>query len=244
MQVTTLFGWIVVASALGQTNAQNAIDEQDKVFQDWWGIRLERKFNELPMAGSVPEFRTPYSGCIYLDSAGGTVRALRKYDQAFNGGRNSATRHEQWDTTAFRKTEYVQRTYRYGLFGGRVGRRTVAVTRIPHWHGHCNGWTSAAIRYAEPQKTVVRNGVSFSPADIKGLLAEIYMYQDEDILAGESSLVSPGRSTFWSPTGWAVLPIPWPWKPVRAGRNGTTPSTSSAAPPCRVVATGSQSGRG
>jgi hypothetical protein len=65
------------------------------------------------------------------------------------------------------------------------------VTRTPYWHGHCNGWAAATIRYAEPQKTVVRNGVSFTPADIKALLAEVHMYQDEVVLAGETSLVSP-----------------------------------------------------
>jgi hypothetical protein len=48
----------------------------------------------------------------------------------------------------------------------------------PHWHGHCNGWAAAAMRHAEPQQSVRMNGVTFTPADIKGLLAEIYIYND------------------------------------------------------------------
>ena len=38
----------------------------------------------------------------------------------------------------------------------------------PNWHGHCNGWTAATIRHAEPQTSVKFNGVVFTPADIKG----------------------------------------------------------------------------
>ena len=198
MQISTVVGWMLVTGALGQTITPKAIDEQKKVFQDWWGTDLVCKFDALPTEGSVPDFRVPYSGHIYPDSAGGTSRVLRKYDQAFHGGGNLATRFEQRDTSPVRTTEYVQQTYRYGLFGRRVGTRTVQmqVNRIPYWHGHCNGWTSAAIRYPEPQKTVVRNGVKFTPADIKALLAEVYMYQDEVTLAGDTSLVSRGHVSY------------------------------------------------
>ncbi|HRX79223.1 MAG TPA: cadherin domain-containing protein, partial [Pirellulaceae bacterium] len=62
----------------------------------------------------------------------------------------------------------------------------------PAWYGHCNGWTSAAIRHAEPQKDVTRNGVVFTPADIKGLLAEVYMYNDPQMLAGDGVEINPG----------------------------------------------------
>jgi len=62
----------------------------------------------------------------------------------------------------------------------------------PHWHGHCNGWTAAAIRHAEPKKSVNHNGVVFTPADIKALLAEIYIYNDTQMLAGDGSYINPG----------------------------------------------------
>jgi hypothetical protein len=62
----------------------------------------------------------------------------------------------------------------------------------PNWHGHCNGWAAAAIRHAEPQQSVTRNGVVFSPADIKGLLAELYIYNDIADLSGSSGIIQAG----------------------------------------------------
>jgi hypothetical protein len=38
---------------------------------------------------------------------------------------------------------------------------------------------------------VVRNGVVFTPADIKGLLAEIYMYTDTEFLGGIDAVIHP-----------------------------------------------------
>jgi hypothetical protein len=175
--------FVLTASGIGQTS--ESLSEQNAVFQRWWGEDLVLTFDDLPASGEVPNYRIPYSGYIYPDTAGGTSRALRKYDAAFNGGRLLATAHERWDTTAYQQTVYETR--RAGLFGLR--RQTVAVRRTPYWHGHCNGWTAAAIRHSEPKKSVVRNGVTFTPADIKALLAEIYMYREVETLAGESSLV-------------------------------------------------------
>jgi hypothetical protein len=164
---------------------QGEIDKLNGSFERWWGTKLVWKFSELPTQGKVPDFRMPYSGCIYTDRAGGTVRSLRKYDQAFHHGRSVAAAHEQWDTTAF--TEPTEE--RRGLFG----LRTKMVDEVPRWYGHCNGWVSATIRHAEPQHSVTRNGVTFTPSDIKGLLAEIYMYRDTDVLGGlNEHAVNPG----------------------------------------------------
>jgi hypothetical protein len=184
-----VFAAALVASSVGQAIKQAEIDQQNEAFQRLWGDQLVWKFEDLPEKGSVPDWRMPYSGYIYPDTAGGTVNALQKYDQAFNRGRYSATQHERWDTTAYRTTVYETR--RTGLFGW--GRRRVAVTRTPHWHGHCNGWTAAASRHAEPEKAVVRNGVTFWPRDIKALLAEIYIYSHTETLAGDYNyVVNPG----------------------------------------------------
>jgi hypothetical protein len=69
--------------------------------------------------------------------------------------------------------------------GGLFGWRMVTRTDTPDWAGHCNGWVSAAIRHAEPRQSVVRNGVTFTPADIKALLAELYVYNETLSLGGE-----------------------------------------------------------
>jgi hypothetical protein len=177
---------LAATSSTGAVIREKEVKQQDEVFQRYWGSDFEWKFDELPTKGTVPDFRVPYSGYIYPDFAGGTVSALRKYDRAFHAGRNPATAHEQWDTTAYRKpVEHVSR----GLFGRRISRVTMAT---PHWHGHCNGWAAASMRHAEPKTTVTRNGVAFTPADIKALLAEIYIYNETENLAGFDSYLNAG----------------------------------------------------
>jgi hypothetical protein len=175
----------VIASPLQVSNAikQEEIEYQSQNFQQWWGSELEWKFDELPTEGSVATSRMPYSGHIYLDKSGGTMQVMRKYDMAFHRGRGLATAYEKQDTSQ-KEPQWERR----GIFG----LRRVRVDRVPNWYGHCNGWTSAAIRHAEPQRSVVRNGVTFTPADIKGLLAEIYMYNDTEFLGGMEASIHPG----------------------------------------------------
>jgi hypothetical protein len=95
-----------------------------------------------------------------------------------------AVAYEEHDTTAYQEPTTERR--------GLLGLIRVQVERTPGWHGHCNGWTAASIRHAEPQKSVRRNGVTFTPADIKGLLAEIYMYSDSEFLGGIDPVINPG----------------------------------------------------
>lgn len=177
---------LAAASSSGAVIREKEVQQQDEVFQRYWDTDFEWKFDELPTKGTVPENRVPYSGYIYPDYAGGTISALRKYDRAFHPGRSPASAHEQWDTTAYRQP--IESTRR-GLFGRRISTTTMGT---PHWHGHCNGWAAASMRHAEPKTTVVRNGVSFTPADIKGLLAEIYIYNQTENLVGFDSYLNAG----------------------------------------------------
>jgi hypothetical protein len=162
------------------------LEGQQKAFQQWWGDELVLKLDDLPTEGKVPDFRIPYAGHDYPDMAGGTMTAMYKYDQAFHRGRPLAADFERMDVRAHRggREEVV-----VGLFG-RL--RTIRGRGTPTWYGHCNGWTAAAIRHAEPQHSVTRNGVVFTPADIKGLLAEVYMYTESEFLGGLDAAINPG----------------------------------------------------
>jgi len=137
------------------------IDKCDKVFKYWWGGKLEWTLAKLPKNGTVEKHRLPWSGYIYPDYAGGCYVPLRNYDRAFYPRRYLTSRYERYD-----------QSIRY----------------TPHWSGHCNGWTAAAIRHAEPRKSVKRNGVVLRPADIKGLLAELYVHNDYQPLAGDDTM--------------------------------------------------------
>ena len=160
-------------------------DYQNQTFKNWWETELVWKAEDLPKQGVVPKYRVPYSGHDYPDRAGGTLTAMKKYDAAFNRGRNSAADYEHEDLTNHGKGLFKGQT-RPGSWIGRARMR-----RAPHWYGHCNGWTAAAIRHAEPQKSVTRNGVTFSPADIKGMLAEVYMYNDHEFCGGVDAALNP-----------------------------------------------------
>ena len=183
LPIYVMAAWLGAAS-LGGAIPTADVQEQNAIFQRYWGTDFVWKFDALPTKGGVPEERVPYSGGIYLDKYGGTVSSLRKYDRAFHGGQLLATGHEQWDTSAYQQPV----TQRGGVFGMRQ------VTRMgtPNWHGHCNGWAAASIRHAEPQRSVTRNGVVFTPADIKGLLAEIYIYNEIADLSGSSANIQAG----------------------------------------------------
>jgi len=184
MATSAIVFLMVVANSFGATTPKSVIEKQNQAFEKYWGTKFVWKFDDLPTSGTVPNFRVPYSGHIYTDRSGGTVNSLRKYDLAFHGGRPLAVGFEQWDTTAFKKP-----TPRRGPLGMTWGMKM----ETPNWHGHCNGWTAAAIRHAEPKTNVTVNGVTFTPADIKGLLAEIYMYNDVDHLAGVDSPLEAGH---------------------------------------------------
>lgn len=86
---------LFLSNAVGQSMYQAEIDAQNAAFQRLWGTEFNWTFDELPQSAQVAEDRVPYSGYIYPDTHGGTVSALRKYDQAFEQG-NSARIDMLW----------------------------------------------------------------------------------------------------------------------------------------------------
>src|SRR5262245_29805938 len=175
----------VSLTAQGGPIAKKELDYQKQAYQQWWGSDLVLTLADLPLEGKVPGYRIPYAGHDYPDKAGGTMVAMRKYDMAFHRGQPLATEYERRDVGAHRGGRFDDDFPRRGLFGRFRGPRT------PSWYGHCNGWTAAAMRHAEPQHSVTRNGVVFTPADIKGLLADLYMYTDTEFLGGEDAAINP-----------------------------------------------------
>jgi Transglutaminase elicitor len=193
-----VFSAILAASVVAQAGPQRAsgtiqkdeLEYQQQAFKQWWNDELVLRLADLPAEGKVPDFRMPYAGHDYPDRGGGTLNAMHKYDQAFHRGRSPAAEYERRDISAHRNG---RRDEEPPVRGGLLERLRTARgrERVPSWYGHCNGWTAAAIRHAEPQTSVVRNGVTFTPADIKGLLAEIYMYTESEFLGGVDPAINP-----------------------------------------------------
>lgn len=187
---------LIAASTLAQSGPQRGygtikkdeIEYQQQAFKQWWNDDLVLKLADLPAEGKVPDFRSPYSGHDYPDRGGGTLNAMYKYDRAFHRGQSRAAEYERMDISAHRNSRGDEEREVRGLFGRS---RMVRGRGVPSWYGHCNGWTAAAIRHAEPQTSVVRNGVTFTPTDIKGLLAELYMYSESEFLGGIDPAINP-----------------------------------------------------
>lgn len=176
---------VCVSAAVAAPIHPDEVKEQNEIYQRWWETDLEWRFEKLPASSQVEENRMPWAGYIYPDRAGGCTNVLRKYDWAFNGRRGLASGFERQDIEEHKE----ETTRRAGL----LGLRTRWVNETPDWAGHCNGWTAAAIRHAEPENNVTRNGVVFRPSDIKGLLAELYVYSSIETLGGvNESAVNPG----------------------------------------------------
>ena len=185
MKRALLFALIAAAFSLNVSSAHawpikpSDVVINNDIFQEWFGTELSWHYESMPKRSAVPKHRMPYAGYIYPDNQGGTANVLYKYDRAFNYGRGSASAFERGDIARTRESTGG------GLFGARA--------HTPDWAGHCNGWTAAAIRHAEPTRTVKRNGVEFTPADIKGLLSELYVYSDVVMLGGQNkATINPG----------------------------------------------------
>ncbi len=167
-------------------------------FREVWGEDIVVKFDTLPRSGSSN--LQPYSGYWYPEAEliapngrrqwmGTNVgldpktvdqnRAspLRKYDLAFHGG--ATGRAADWEVQ-YHNAADVEASY----LAEEDPIKKQRILEKYSWYGHCNGFSAAAARHKEPINPVVRNGVTFSPRDIKALLAEIYMSADYIYLAG------------------------------------------------------------
>ena len=139
--------------------SKEEVDEVNEIHERWWGKQLVWRYADLPKSGSVDGQRMPWSGHIYPDRSGGCIQVLRRYDAAFNGRRRLASNFERHDIEIHKKTGMRR--------GGLFGRRLVERRETPDWAGHCNGWTAAAIRHAEPVNSVVLSGMDKRAKDQK-----------------------------------------------------------------------------
>lgn len=122
------------------------------------GLTYGSVFSTAKLEAVVPSEKLPYQGFWYPEKTNGTALVLtdgkspvQKYDEAFNGGQSLA---QDWE---------------------KKNHGSLQEGEIPNWYGHCNGFSAASIRHAEPEKDVAMGQTTFRRQDIKALLAEIYM---------------------------------------------------------------------
>lgn len=164
--------------ATGQTEIRN----KGNFYYALYNKDYELRFDSLPASSSVDTPKIPYVGSWYPQVYGGTgvkssgsASALDKYDQAFNGGASKAA---DWE---------------------RTNHSVTSGDPNSGWKGHCNGYSAAAQRHAEPLRSVTRGTTIFTPKDIKALLAETYMSAKFYFLGGNRCELSD-KSTLPGPT--------------------------------------------
>lgn len=111
--------------------------------------------------------------------------------------------------TSGRKTEY-QPLAKYAQLTGDWEpynwERAKVADQQARWAGHCTGWASAALLYPEPTHAVTLTGgpwwapftVTFSPGEIKGLLAAAYDGWPFDDSAGSYHVTRNGQTWDYS----------------------------------------------
>jgi hypothetical protein len=105
-----------------------------------------------------------WSGSWWPLAQGGTLTALKKYDQAERTG-GTAQADER---AAMEAGEGIS------------------------WAGHCNGLAGAGINEVRPKRAVTYKGVTFTPADIEALLVEKWQGADGIPLVGRRCMEAPG----------------------------------------------------
>lgn len=168
------------ASKLAANN-QYELTVTSQYFSSLWGEDVVTKLSDLPAKGKVED--TPYSGFWYPEQYGGTnygrspygdpssiqASPLLKYDAAFYD--DGVRRASSWE-------------YEFHTIHADQVKDNDELRRQTAWFGHCNGFSAAASRHAEPKLSVTRNNITFTPTDIKALLAELYMTTNYRFLGG------------------------------------------------------------
>ena len=101
------------------------LQQANTFFFQVWNNRFTLNFEDMPMLGTVPDDKKPWTGSWYPETSGGTdvntdggQSALKKYDQAFNENKNKAS---EWEREKH---------------SSKVG-----------WAGHCNGLAASGQRH-------------------------------------------------------------------------------------------------
>ncbi len=143
----------------GQGGKADAIDYANDPAR--FDRNLERRFDRLPPKGEARNI--PWAG-DYWSSARDSINIR------WDGSEPSPA--EKY-AKAFGKAGVPDEVSRY------VGKKS-STEEIPGWVGICEGWSAAAIRELPPQKPVEKNGVTFYPGDLQGLVTLLYARGNSD----------------------------------------------------------------
>jgi hypothetical protein len=154
-----------------------------KIFESDYEYRL----SVLPIKGALPAEKAPWSE-TYWPSNKGSINYRWNAVKKVGFGYNSPTREQ---ALRMSKEELAQLSpaEKYDLAMGRYDYplkqevRNNSSKNAKDWAGICNGWSPAALQYAEPIAVEVPNAdgivVPFGSSDVKGLLSYFMAFHAE-----------------------------------------------------------------
>ncbi|KAJ0412444.1 hypothetical protein ATCC90586_005464 [Pythium insidiosum] len=156
-----------------------------KRLETYFGQKLERNFDVLSTKlrqGAFDPIPWPSSYWpVYQDSINarwgqGEASPAEKYARAFGLNVKSfmdgVSRNNGIDSQAGSRQCTSNNECGSSACAKREGRNTGYC--IPRWFGICHAWAPAAILEPEPKCSVVKNGVTFRPFDVKALITAVY----------------------------------------------------------------------
>ncbi len=188
-------GALVAACGYSDVSVGNPGDEQsgEAKQEEAWGTgdapslfssTLEYRLDALPASGeaaTIPwagSYWPTYEDNINFQWAGaGSDSPAMKYQKAFGGTdvEGAVSRNHGIDSATGQKSCTAASQCNSQLGETCAMRRGATSGRcIPTWWGICHAWSPAAILWAEPQKPVTRNGVTFRVADLKALASLVH----------------------------------------------------------------------
>lgn len=143
-----------------------------------------KKIDELPLAGSVTNFRRYWSG-DYWALRSGSIN-YRWYAQNKIGFNLNSPPREMALRMSIPELASLSPSEKYDLFTGRYDyplRNEVSLIADPKaeaWEGMCHGWSPATMNHDEPSPKLMINPdgieIPFGSTDIKALLSYYYAY--------------------------------------------------------------------
>ena len=178
---------------------------------DIFSLRLERRFDKLPLKGESKKIPWPGSYWpTYQDSinvkweGAGTDSPVAKYGKAFGVSNLEDIISRAYGIDSQRGQKVCKE---HSECDGRMGERCAKRDGktegrcIPGWFGLCHAWAPAAILEPEPIKDVTVNGVTFKVSDLKALTTFVYNALESRFLSQRCNANGSGNEIPRDPSG-------------------------------------------
>ncbi len=112
---------------------------------------------------------TPWAGSFFPYGSQGTSVKLDAAGDASSGGKSPMQTYDAVGNLGTQAHDWEKENHSCERYSGETK------TSCESWWGHCNGWSAAAVKEAEPTRPVKVGARTLSVADQKGILTELWL---------------------------------------------------------------------